>query len=258
MFQTEGDQRSDRHNRILAGYLALVAGFVNSAGFILVGSFTSHVTGNVGRLADNFALGHRAAAVLAATMIGAFFLGAFLASMAIESKLLSRRPYVYGALLLGEAGLLGAFFVLARLMDTTNPRYLDSLALLLCAAMGLQNSLVTRLSGAVVRTTHLTGVVTDLGIEAARWFRFWRAHVSRRMQIRLTVGGSPPARPPHAPKAILLLTILGAFVLGSTAGAILAVRLGHASLAVPLVLLLGGGLAAIMSGWGWLGEEARK
>jgi len=258
MFHVEGEHRSDRHNQLLAGYLAFVAGFVNSAGFILLGSFTSHVTGNVGRLADNVALGHQSAAALALTMIGAFFVGAFLASMGIESNLMRRRPHIYGLLLLGEAVLLGAFFVLADVVDTKNPRSLDSLALLLCMAMGLQNSLVTRLSGAVVRTTHLTGVVTDLGIEAARWFRFWRAHISRRMQIRLVMGKSPPAQSPHAPKSFLLLTILGTFVLGSAAGAVLAAQTGRSSVLVPLVLLLGGGVVALVSGWEWVGPEVRK
>jgi uncharacterized membrane protein YoaK (UPF0700 family) len=258
MFHTEGEQRSDRHNQLLAGYLATVAGLVNSAGFILAGSFSSHVTGNVGRLADNLALGHGSAAALAATMIGAFFLGAFLASMALESNVLRRRPHVYGLLLLGEAALLGGFLVLARMIDVRNPRALDGLALLLCMAMGLQNSLVTRLSGAVVRTTHLTGVVTDLGIEAARWFRFWRAHISRRMQIRLLLGTSPPPVPPHAPKSLLLLTILAGFVLGSAAGAIGAAQLGGGALLVPLALLVSGGVAALVSGWEWVNPEVRK
>lgn len=49
MFRHEGANRSHHHNQLLAGYLAMIAGFVNSAGFILIGSFTSHVTGNVGR-----------------------------------------------------------------------------------------------------------------------------------------------------------------------------------------------------------------
>ncbi len=53
MFRHEGAERSHRHNQWLAGYLALIAGFVNSAGFILIGSFTSHVTGNGGRFADD-------------------------------------------------------------------------------------------------------------------------------------------------------------------------------------------------------------
>ena len=78
--------------------------------------------------------------------------------------------------------------------------------MLLCAAMGLQNSLVTRLSGAVVRTTHLTGVLTDLGIEGARWFRLWRANLAHRTRIRLTVGTAPPGIYSSS-KVILLLTL---------------------------------------------------
>ena len=257
MFRTEGAQRQDHHNQLLAGYLALVAGWVNSAGFILIGSFTSHVTGNVGRLADNLALGSHGAAALAFTMIAAFFVGAFVASMAIESDLLRRRPYVYGALLLAEAGLLAAFYVLAVTVASKNPRLQDSRALLLCAAMGLQNSLVTRLSGAVVRTTHLTGVVTDLGIEGARWFRFWRGRVSRKWRIRLTMGETPPARP-HWPKSALLLTIFASFLVGSGLGAAVAVALRQAALVVPFLLLVGGGVYALASRKELVGEGSHK
>src|SRR5690606_11214390 len=42
-------------------------------------------------------------------------------------------------------------------------------ACLLLFAMGLQNSYVTKISNAVVRTTHLTGLFTDLGIELSHW-----------------------------------------------------------------------------------------
>jgi uncharacterized membrane protein YoaK (UPF0700 family) len=257
VFHHEGQHRTDRHNQLLAGYLALVAGLVNSAGFILIGSFTSHVTGNVGRMADNLALGHGEAALLAATMIGAFFLGAFVASMALESNVLERRPVVYGLLLFGEASLLGGFYLLTHEVDVRDARALDSIALLLCAAMGLQNSLVTRLSGAVVRTTHLTGVVTDLGIEAARWFRFWRSHLGRHAQLRLTLGDNPPALP-HAPKAILLATILLAFVSGSAIGAVLAMSLRQLSILLPVVLLVAGGLYSILGGPELVEEGSRK
>ena len=49
MLHHEGAERTDRHDRRLAGSLALVAGFVNAAGVLWIGRFTSHVTGNVGR-----------------------------------------------------------------------------------------------------------------------------------------------------------------------------------------------------------------
>ncbi len=245
MFHHEGEHRTEHHNQLLAGYLAFIAGCVNSAGFIMIGSFTSHVTGNVGRLADDVALGNSSAAVLAATMVTSFFAGAFVASMAIESNVVRRKPHVYGALLLGEAALLASFYGLSYVMNTANPRFQDTLALLLCTAMGMQNSLVTRMSGAVTRTTHLTGVVTDLGIEGARWFRYWRARVGERTQLRLTFGSTPPARP-HAPKSMQLLAILISFMVGSAIGALLAVSLGNRSLLLPLVLLTGGGLFALL------------
>jgi uncharacterized membrane protein YoaK (UPF0700 family) len=239
VFQHEGNERSHRHNQILAGYLALVAGFVNSAGFILIGSFTSHVTGNIGRMANDVALGDSSAAMFAVIMIVGFFGGAFAASVALESSLIRSRGRVYGVLLLAEAALLATFAVLSYVMETSDARFKDVQAILLCIAMGLQNSFVTRLSGAVVRTTHLTGVVTDLGIEGARWFRHWRARLGARARIRL-VAGDGDVLAPQGPRTVLLLTIVGAFIAGSAIGAVSVIHAGHLVVLAPTALLVGG------------------
>jgi uncharacterized membrane protein YoaK (UPF0700 family) len=164
---------------------------------------------------------------------------------------------MYGVLLFGEASLLLGFFLISRQVDGSSARTLDSVALLLCTAMGMQNSLVTRLSGAVVRTTHLTGVVTDLGIEMARWFRFWRARMGAHTQLRLTLGDNAPATP-HVPKAVLLATILLAFVSGSAIGAVLAMSVRQAAILLPVVLLVGGGLYSILGGPDLVEEGSRK
>jgi uncharacterized membrane protein YoaK (UPF0700 family) len=243
MFRHEGTRRTDRHNQLVAGYLATIAGIVNSAGFVLIGSFTSHVTGNVGRFADELALG-QAGAAFAFLLIVAFFAGAFVASMALESTE-HARPRIYSALLFGEASLLAVFAVLSFLIDTHNPRFRDIQATLLCVAMGMQNSFVTRLSGAVVRTTHLTGVVTDLGIEAARWFRVWRARLATRTQLRLVVGDAPAAQP-RWPRTLLLLIIVGGFVAGSAIGALSALHYGQLSLLLPTLALSAGALFAAL------------
>ena len=243
MFRHEGPEREHHHNQALAAYLALVAGFVNSAGFVLVGTFTSHVTGNVGRFADDLALGGDAA-VFAALMVVAYFAGAFWASVAIESDVVRHRPWTYGGLLIVEAALLVVFIALSGAFASPTARVHDIEAMLLCAAMGMQNSLVTRLSGAVVRTTHLTGVVTDLGIEAARWFRYWRKRLGERTHVRL-VAGSAQAIAPHGPKTRLLLTILGAFVVGGMGGALAAHAWDRRALALPIGALLIGGAFAL-------------
>lgn len=232
MFQHQGPSRSNHQNRLVAGYLALIGGFVNSAGFLLIGSFTSHVTGNVGRVANDLAAMDFHAAAAALTMIVAFFAGAFAASMAIESDFFRKVPYAYSFALFCEGLLFVVFMLLSRLTTAENPRVQDAEAAILCAAMGMQNSLVTRLSGAVVRTTHLTGVVTDLGIEAARWFRWWRSTLAKRVHVRLSFGHPSPEKPAIV-KVALLGTIAGSFMVGAIAGAILVVHLHHATMLIP-------------------------
>jgi uncharacterized membrane protein YoaK (UPF0700 family) len=246
MFRHQGPGRTERQNRLLAGYLACIGGFVNSAGFILIGSFTSHVTGNVGRFSNDVASLQLDAAAAAATMIVAFFSGAFFASMAIESNFFGKTPNAYGVALAMEATLLLLFTVISRVTPSALPRLRDMEAAILCVAMGMQNSLVTRLSGAVVRTTHLTGVITDLGIEAARWFRWWRGTLSERIRLKLAFGRNPPERP-STPKVALLGTIAGAFTGGAVLGAVAATSFRHAAMIVASIAVAGASLHAFVS-----------
>jgi uncharacterized membrane protein YoaK (UPF0700 family) len=214
VFNHEGPTRNARKNAVLAGYLALVAGFVNSGGYVLIGSFTSHVTGSVGRLAHDLAVHD-----LEAGLTNAF----------------SHTARAYAAALAIEGGLLATFIFAAGLSRLTHPRALDAEAAVLCLAMGMQNSLVTRLSGAVVRTTHLTGVVTDLGIEAARWYRWHRA---RMESVPLLIAGrNPPQRPPLM-RSVLLLTIVGAFAVGAVSGAVLTLQWSRWAMVFPAVAVL--------------------
>jgi uncharacterized membrane protein YoaK (UPF0700 family) len=247
MFRHQGPARSERDNRLLAAFLALIGGYVNSCGFLLIGVFTSHVTGNVGRLANDMVARDAPASIAAFVMIGAFFAGAFVASMMVESNFFGRTPTAYGTAMLAEATALAAFLLISHLSDSAHPRFQDAKSLFLCAAMGMQNSLVTRLSGSVVRTTHLTGVVTDLGIEAARWFRWWRGNASSALQVKLSFGRNPPERP-NPGRARVLLTITGAFMLGAVLGAFGANAMGPNAMAFPVVAVLLGATYALVSG----------
>jgi uncharacterized membrane protein YoaK (UPF0700 family) len=228
MFRYQGLERSERHNALLAGYLAFVGGFVNSAGFLLIGSFTSHVTGNVGRLANDIVSQQLLAAGAALSLIVSFYLGALLASSFIESRLFTRKPTAYGVALSCEAALLLVFSIVASRELDAHARLRDMEALLLCAAMGVQNSLVTRLSGAVVRTTHLTGVVTDLGIETARWVFWWHgARAPSRESGRLSL------ERPLVSKIRLHLTIVSTFMIGAVFGCVLAMVWHQLAMLLP-------------------------
>jgi uncharacterized membrane protein YoaK (UPF0700 family) len=233
VFSHEGPARSAQKNGILAGYLALTAGFVNASGFILIGSFTSHVTGSIGRLGNDIATHNSSAALFAILLVIMFFLGAFVASIIVETRF-SRVSKGYGVALLLEAALLVVFVFIERLVRATHARELDAEASILCFAMGMQNSLVTRISGAVIRTTHLTGVITDLGIEAAHWYRWHRAKLTRIPRLF----GSRQAEQPQPARVILLGTIVVSFTAGGIAGAILTAQHSRWAMVLPAACLL--------------------
>ncbi|HEY6077656.1 MAG TPA: YoaK family protein [Polyangiaceae bacterium] len=236
MFKHEGPTRDLRTNTLVATYLAATAGYVNAGGFVLIGSYTSHVTGSVGRFANDLANGNFGASFAALTLVLAFLGGAVAASLIVEGRGRSRASR-YAIALGVEAGLLACFIFIAGLSRATHPRILDAKATLLCAAMGMQNSLVTRLSGAIVRTTHLTGVLTDLGIELARWYNWSQARL-----IGWTGDTKPPPRPDG--HIALLLAITVAFVFGGALGGVLTARASRWAMTLPAAMI---GAAALFA-----------
>lgn len=156
--------------------LAFQAGAVNAGGFVAAGRFVTHTTG----FATHFAveLAHwRVSHALSMLTVPAFFLfGAMISSYFVDRPDESGKAPNYRwpaffiflclstAMLLGE---LGAFGVYGE-DDKALKDYL--FLILLCLGSGLQNALIANASGVVVRTTHLTGVTTDLARGIMRIF----------------------------------------------------------------------------------------
>lgn len=250
MFSLEGPARRASQNRYLAAWLSIIAGYVNSAGFLLVGAVTSHVTGNAGRLANDVVQRDFAAASRAFLLVLAFFLGAFAANLLLLTRLVARRAWMYSLLLLFEAALLAVFAHAGHEpLELPVAHIADLKAAVLCFAMGLQNSMVTVISDARVRTTHLTGVVTDLGIESARWVRWTFGHASRLLPLE---GRIVAISRPQSATSVLLLTILFGFMTGAVLGAEMTALRGPQALYAPAIALV---LAAVYSGW--TGRHAR-
>lgn len=137
--------------------LALVAGLVNSIGLLgFKHQSVSHLSGTAtllgaGALNANFSDTLHLVFILLSFLVGSAISGYFLNGGSLK---LGRN---YSGLLILEALLiLGAIYFLSRV--SVQGHYLAS------AACGLQNALATTYSGAIVRTTHVTGIFTDLGI----------------------------------------------------------------------------------------------
>jgi uncharacterized membrane protein YoaK (UPF0700 family) len=230
--------RDSLESAVLALMLPFVAGAVNASGFFIVGVYTSHVSGSVARVGDELAQGRRSSALSAAILVFAFFCGATLATALVESARRMRRAR-YAAALLCEASML-LVVTLLGIFEPKHVRFLHELTTsLLCCAMGAQNALVTRLSGAVVRTTHLTGIVTDLGIETVHILSRWRA-VTHGQPLHRRVSSLWSARQRiELTRFRLHFGILSSFLVGAIVGPWLYLHHGYLSMLFPVTLLFG-------------------
>ncbi len=212
-------QRSLASNGQLGALLAFIAGAINAGGFLAVHSYTSHMTGIVSGIADELAAGGMQLALAGLASLGSFVCGAAATEVCVAwaTRRHLHSPFAIGLLI--EAGLLLVFGLLGANLALQTYLLVPATVLLLCFIMGWQNALVTQISQAEIRSTHMTGIVTDLGIELGRvidWKRACAPMAAGRV---------------HANHGRLLMqcTLLGAFFSGAWAGALMFKRLGFAA-----------------------------
>lgn len=196
------------------GALAAVAGMVNVIALL---SFehqaVSHLTGNTSYVAAALARLDFAMAAHFGAILLAFFVGTAVSGFIIQdSTLRLGRRYGVGLSLVGAS-----LTVAVPLFEAQSSLGLYAAAL----ACGLQNAMVSTYSGAVVRTTHVSGMFTDLGIALGHWLR---------------------GMPVEARRVHLCLLVIGGFGAGGSIGALGFDRLGYAALYLPAGLVLAAAL----------------
>ncbi|WP_295846162.1 YoaK family protein [Tardiphaga sp.] len=224
MLVQQGEERGNDVDQRLACTLAAVAGALNTAAFEAVGFFAANMTGNVSLLSDHIAVGH--------FLTGSFFLAiilTFIAGSVVSTVLVNfgRRRQIHGIYaysILSEAILLAVL----GFADVGLPplHRAPTLVLGISFLMGLQNAVVTRISGARVRTTHVSGTATDIGIELG-------------MLIDIMLGHEPneTAAPYWAKLRLHGMSILS-FLIGGVVGVLVYQRIGGLLLIATAVLLL--------------------
>lgn len=220
-----GRQRAVASNRQLGVVLAFVAGAANAGGFVAVGQYTSHMTGIVSAMADNLAIGALGLVLAGGGALAAFVAGAACCAIMINYARRRQMHGEYAFPLLLEAVLLLCFGVLGTWLADIDVLVLPATVTLLCFMMGLQNAVITKLSSAEIRTTHITGIVTDIGIELGKAV-YWNAGQA----------AAPPVAANRS-RLRLLCALALAFFGGGLLGALGFARIGYLA-TVPLALLL--------------------
>jgi len=220
-------ERTHQANLHLGVSLAFVAGATNAGGFLAVGQYTSHMTGMVSGMADHLALGQMDLMLGGFEAFLAFVLGAATSAVLINWARRRQSRSEYALPLLIEAGLLLVFGLMGGQLSLQIASEVSLTIALLCFVMGLQNAMITKVSNAEIRTTHVTGLTTDLGIELGKLL-YWN---------RAPSGATAAPVAANRRRLRIHITLIGAFFVGGVIGALGFKHVGYVS-TVPLALVL--------------------
>ena len=220
-----GKHRTVQANRQLGFALAFVAGSLNAGGFLAVQQYTSHVTGMVSAVADNLVLGHLDLVADGLAGVTSFLIGAMVCAWLVNYARRQQLSSEFALPLLLEAVLILGFGLLGPWLSHFEGLLVPFTVVLLCLIMGLQNAVVTKLSNNVIRTTHLTGTVTDLGIELGKLL-YWNRHPDAPHRVTA-----------DRERLKVLAGLLGCFTVGGVTGAWGFKTVGYA-FTVPLAVVL--------------------
>jgi uncharacterized membrane protein YoaK (UPF0700 family) len=222
-----GTERTQRANRDLALVLAFVAGSTDAGGYLAVRHYTSHMSGIVSSMADNLALGDVSLWLSGLGAVLAFLTGAACTAVLVNWGRRRNLRSEYAFPLLLEGVLLISFCLIGRFMVHPKWLFASIFTLLLCFTMGLQNAIITKISRAEIRTTHVTGIVTDIGIELGKLF-YWNGPRDNP-DIPIVLADRQKLR--------LLLLLIGLFFFGGVLGALSFKHVGFLFF-LPLAALL--------------------
>lgn len=208
--------------------LAFMSGMINAGGFLACGRFVTHVTGFAAFIGIDVANGEYALAIGMLVVPVFFLLGSFVSGGLVDVRIRDGKEPRYDLVMLmitsaliistvgGNLGLFGTF------RDENAVQADIGLIILLCFASGLQNALISTSSGAVIRTTHLTGLTTDLGIGLAK-----------------AIGAQgAEERPAELVNNKIRVGLIVSFVTGSAVGTWAFLRLEYWAFLIPAVISL--------------------
>lgn len=222
MFRHFGKKRTFEQNLRLAIILSCTAGTVNVCGFLTFHIFTTNITGHAAQLSSNLADSQYYNTSILLLYLLLFFAGGIFSGFQIE--MMGRRnprfshiiPIFLEIFVLAFVGYYAKFEPYARPFND------NFLAGCLLFAMGMQNAMVTAASGSVVRTSHLTGLFTDIGTNIAK--RYFSVKKTEQKQL--------------TERIFLHLSIIAGFMVGCFVAAFLYNQYHTDTFALPIVLLL--------------------
>lgn len=218
-------ERTHQEDRRLALWLATSAGLLNAIALGAFGFFPSHMTGNTSQLSSEVSSTDLNDILFFGAIILSFVMGAIAARVIVLWGVIHNVRLIFCQILLLEGILLAGISLYEIYFHSFSTN--REIIIFLCGLMGIHNSTSTQLSSGRVRSTHITGTLTDAGISLA--------------SVVVAMLRRDYSKDTAAQKSQLTthLTTLFSFITGGIAGLILFRWFGfNAMLALGLMLVL--------------------
>ena len=206
--------------------LAFQGGLLNIGGFMACHRFVSHVTGFATFFGYELSQTDTRHAIGMLIVPLFFLIGAMISGFLVDIRLkLHKKPKYYLSfgiifllvLTVFISGVSGKFGVFGQPVNTSADYIL---LILLCLTCGIQNGSITTVSKSVIRTTHLTGITTDLGIGLVRIFHSSIIHEDMTNEKKAT---------------LMRLGIIFFFGLGSVIGGFTFMKIQYMGFIIPVL-----------------------
>lgn len=214
-------QRSLKKNLMLASSTASVAGMTNVVGVMAFLSFVSNITGHVATLAGKITEQDLSEVYTVAYWLFMFFFGAFVSNFIVKSLDYKSTYIAHGSPIVLEILILLGVAIYGNDVYNGSDFQREAITGAVLFCMGLQNGLVSRISGGLIKTSHLTGMVTDLAAELSELVHPY-AETTRTLKEKIYIR----------------VSVLSFFIFGGILGGLMFNMIGMATFfVIPMVLL---------------------
>lgn len=226
MFKHRIDETISTKTYIDWTLLSFLAGSIDAGGFMACGRFVTHITGFATLFGIELAQNNIYKALGLLTIPGFFLLGVITASFLVERRF-HKSQKNYGIImtlitlcLLIVAGA-GKFNYLENFghQSVVNEDFV--LLFLLSFASGLQNAAISSASRSTLKITHLTGLITDLGISLTHILYPYTSKVTKEKEKRANM---------------MRVGVLISFSCGAIASAFLFLKFNYLGFALPATI----------------------
>ncbi|MBN8540870.1 MAG: DUF1275 domain-containing protein [Deltaproteobacteria bacterium] len=227
MFRHRASEEIDLKTLIDWFLLSFLAGNINTGGYLACQRFVSHVTGFATLAGVDAAVELWWEALGILTVPAFFLLGVLISAYYVDRRVHEGKKPRYALVmgfatlclvLAGGGGVAGLWGDFGHELEITRDY---AFLALLCMASGLQNAALSSSSGSTLRTTHLTGTTTDLGIGLMRWATLSEKDTRRGSEMK----GN-----------FLRIGLIFSFMVGSGIGAVLFIRYQYWGFSLPIAI----------------------